>query len=219
MADHTVVTTNNRDRYQHILVNLALRNSSTYLASDFNYSLTKKRLMMMTIKNTRDHAAIKRLVTIPLFLILAAVLTLCEKDKTDVVNPDDSVVHIANDWWKPILEKHDIKPIAYNNFEYVFEMGSANSISNGVVTLKDAFFLIRNGSDEYIFIRSPLAYHDLEKNMIEGAECTIEVFDPEEGGIDPVQIMSLYGFKYLFSNSNASYEAKDSIVFEMEAVR
>ena len=219
MADHTVVTTNNRDRYQHILVNLALRNSSTYLASDFNYSLTKKRLMMMTIKNARDHAAIKRIAAIPLFLILAAVLTFCEKDKTDVVNPDDNVVYIANDWWKPILLKHDITPRAYNNFEYIFEMGSTNSISNGIVTLKDAFFLIKNGGDDYTIIRSPLAYHDLETNTISGAECTVEVYDPDKGGLEPIGIMDMYIFKYHISKGGDSYEANDSIVFHLNSRR
>jgi len=220
MADHTVVTTNNRDRYQHILVNLALRNNSAYLASDFNYSFTKKRLMMMTIKNARDYATIKRLVAIPLFLLLAASLTFCEQDKTDVVKPDDSVVYIANDWWKPILSKHDITPRAYNNFEYVFEMGSTNSIGyDNVVTLNDAFFLVRNGGNAYTIIRSPLAYHDLETNTISGAECTVEVYDPDKGGLEPIQTMDMYDFKYHFSKGSDSYEANDSIVFHLNSRR
>jgi len=217
MADHTVVTTNNRDRYQHILVNLALRNNSAYLASDFNYSLTKKRLMMMTVKNVRDHAIIKRLVAIPLFLLLAAALTFCGQDKTDVVNPDDSVVHIGNDWWKPILSKHNITPKAYNNFEYIFEMGSTNSISNGIATLKDAFFLIKIGGDDYTIIRSPLAYHDLETNTISGAECTVEVYDPDKGGLEPIEIMDMYDFKYHISKGGDSYEANDSIVLHLKS--
>lgn len=219
MADHTVVTTNNRDRYQHILVNLALRNNSAYLASDFNYSLTKKRLMMMTIKNSSGYTAIKRIVVIPLFVILAVALTFCEEDKPAEMKLNEDVTYFANDWWKPILSKHDITPKAYNNFEYIFEMGSTNSISNGIATLKDAFFLIKIGGDDYTIIRSPLAYHDLETNTISGAECTVEVYDPDKGGLEPIGIMGMYGFKYHISKGGDSYEANDSIVFHLNSSR
>ena len=65
---------------------------------------------MISLKNVRDHATIKRIAAIPLFLVLVAALTFCEQEKTNVVNPDDSVV-----------------------------------------TLKDAFFLIRNENDAIIF--------------------------------------------------------------------
>ena len=38
------------ETYKDILLNTAFRNSKTYLASSFNYSFIKKRLLMMTKK-------------------------------------------------------------------------------------------------------------------------------------------------------------------------
>jgi bla regulator protein BlaR1 len=54
LADTKVLQTKSLKSYQDILLNLVFRNNSTYLASNFNYSLTKKRLIMMTKNNSPD---------------------------------------------------------------------------------------------------------------------------------------------------------------------
>lgn len=72
LADKEVLSNYKLEEYQNTLVNLVLRNNSTYLASNFNYALTKKRLIMM--KKERPKTKFLRIiVTIPLFLILTVV--------------------------------------------------------------------------------------------------------------------------------------------------
>jgi BlaR1 peptidase M56 len=204
LADQAVILNRDADRYQGILINLVLGNHSAYLASDFNFSLTKKRLKMMALENLRDHSVIKRFAAIPLFLLLAAGISFSQESKfPESVDSDvktESVAASANDWWKPILERHGIVASAYNNFEYVFEMGSSNSIENSVVTLTDAFFLIRESENLYTFIKSPLATHDLESNMIKGSEAIFESYDTEKG-IVPTRILEMTGFEYQISKA------------------
>jgi bla regulator protein blaR1 len=80
LADSTVLSTVELADYQYTLLNLVLRNNSTCLASNFNYSLTKKRLIMMN-KETKKNCAILRKVTIiPLFLILVVTLTFSREN-------------------------------------------------------------------------------------------------------------------------------------------
>lgn len=212
LADQAVLKTSKPEPYLHILVNLTIRNNSAYLASDFNYSLTKKRLLMMTKNSIQDYALIKRLAVIPLFMVMAVMISFSQEARTVDPEPEETVLTNKNDWWKPILERHNIEVLAYNNFEYVFEMGSSNSIEDGVVTLTDALFIIRNEGEAYTILRSPLAYHNLETNTIEGAEGTIDIYDPSEGGIDSKGTVGLFKYKYKVTGSVDLWEAQDSIV-------
>ncbi len=216
IADDRVLHERNREEYQLQLLNLVLRNQSIYLASDFDFSLTKKRLMMMNLKHSRNRDILKRVAAIPLFLILLGTLTFCENDKTDIMDSGEIIEHYANDWWKPILEKHNITPSAYNNFEYVFEMGSTNSISNGVVTLDDALFLIRQEGNLYSILRSPHAIHNLETNVIQGAKGILTIYDPDKNKIESIETMEFYDFKYRITRGSNTWEAKDSVVFRIQ---
>jgi len=161
LADNKVLSNHDLNDYQNTLINLVFRNNSTYLASNFNYSLTKKRLIMMTKNDSSGNAIFRKIATIPLFLVLAITLALGQENK-----PKDSVMNFENEWWYPILKKHNIEPSGFNNFEKVFEMGTKNTINNRIVTIENAFFLIKTSNDEYFILKSPLAYHDLDKNII-----------------------------------------------------
>ena len=79
-------------------------------------------------------------------------------------------------WWYPILKKHNIEPRGFNTFDPVFEMGTTNSINDKIVTLKNAIFLIRQDSNSYNIIKSPLAYHNLDKKTIEAEEGTMKSY-------------------------------------------
>lgn len=221
LADEAVLMKRDADRYHGILVNLVLGNHSAYLASDFNFSLTKKRLKMMTLENIRDHSVIKRLAVIPLFLLLAAGISFSQEGKSsESVESDvgaEGVVASANDWWKPILERHGIVASGYNNFEYVFEMGSSNSIENGVVTLKDAFFLIREKENLYTFIKSPRATHDLESNTIKGGKAIFESYDTEYG-TEPQRIVEMTGFEYQISKAEDGSDMRIVSAYKAESV-
>ena len=170
-ADHHVLKSKDLLDYQELLLNILLRNNSNYLVSNFKYSLIKNRLIMMSKSSSRQDATPRKIWAIFLFLILAATLTFCKKD-----NKPDNEISFEKAWWFPILKRHNIEPKAFNTFETVFEMGTTNSINNRIVTLENAFFLIRSDSDRYVIIKSTLAYHDLDKNVIEGENVTMDEY-------------------------------------------
>jgi beta-lactamase regulating signal transducer with metallopeptidase domain len=67
LADQTVINQHkNTFQYQHLLLNIAAWNNEYYLASNLNYSLTKKRLKMMTTKRSNRKVLLKKLAVIPL---------------------------------------------------------------------------------------------------------------------------------------------------------
>ena len=76
LADETVINKHkNTSQYQHLLLNKAAWKNEYYLASNLNYSLTKKRLKMMTTQSSQSKILLKKLAVIPLlvgFLFLFA---------------------------------------------------------------------------------------------------------------------------------------------------
>jgi hypothetical protein len=85
LADEKVVKSyNNVPFYQNLLLSVANVNSNYYLASNLNYSITKKRLIMMTKTTSASKATLKKLVLVPLFsgiLFLSCSKTV-EKEET-----------------------------------------------------------------------------------------------------------------------------------------
>jgi len=190
LADKKVLQTQNIKSYQDILLNLVFRNNSTYLASNFNYSLTKKRLIMMTKNNSSMKSMVRKITIAPFVLILAASLTFSQEKLTK-----ENLKNFDKEWWYPIIEKHKIEPHAFNNFENVFEMGSSNSIKNRTVTLTDALFIIKE-NDGYWILKSPLAYHDLDKNTISADEGVVETFKYDSKNNSPIEITSFTKFVF-----------------------
>ena len=69
LADETVINQHkNTFHYQHLLLNKAAWNNEYYLASNLNYSLTKKRLEMMTTQSSKTKILLKKLAVIPLLV-------------------------------------------------------------------------------------------------------------------------------------------------------
>ena len=78
LADEKVVQSyKNVPFYQNLLISKANANPTYYLASNLNYSVTKKRLIMMTKTTSTTRAALKTGVLIP--VITALVFSLCTK--------------------------------------------------------------------------------------------------------------------------------------------
>nr|BFF39786.1 hypothetical protein BACY1_15910 [Tenacibaculum mesophilum] len=66
LADNKVITKHkNTTKYQYLLLNRATWNNEYYLASNLNYLLTKKRLLMMTKQSSRTKILLKKLAVIP----------------------------------------------------------------------------------------------------------------------------------------------------------
>ena len=67
LADDTVINQHkNTFQYQYLLLNKAAWNNEYYLASNLNYSLTKKRLKMMTTQSSKTIIWLKKLAVMPL---------------------------------------------------------------------------------------------------------------------------------------------------------
>jgi TonB family protein len=82
LADEEVTRLkNNSKSYIDILLNIAFRNKNPYLASSFNYSFTKKRLLMMTKNNFSKTAILKKFAVIPLFLGLGLLVINAQETK------------------------------------------------------------------------------------------------------------------------------------------
>ena len=197
LADEQVLESRDRNAYQLLLVNMELANQSNFLASDFKNSYTIKRITMMDKTNHRKNSVIGKLATLSLFLLLALVMSFCEVEQESEPDPSASMEFYANDWWKPILEKHGITPRVYNNFEYIFEMGSTNSIDeNNVVTLEDAFILLRTDENSYAILRSPLATHDLKTNIISAMEGSMNTYDLHQAEPEPLNYYEMKNFRF-----------------------
>ncbi len=78
LADEKVVTSyENVPFYQNLLLSKANHNSAYYLTSNLNYSLTKKRLIMMTKTTSQTKAILKKIALIP--FIFRLLFFLCFK--------------------------------------------------------------------------------------------------------------------------------------------
>ncbi len=207
-ADNKVLVCNESFDYHKLLVNLVIQNNTNYLVSNFKYSLIKNRLIMMTKSRPSHNALLRKITAIPLFLILAIILTFCQKinqqtDKTD------NVFNYQDEWWYPILKKHNVVPSGFNNFEKLFEMGTKNSINGRVVTLENAFILSRPDSSGYFILKSPLAYHDLDENTVKGDDGIIEMYNLKSGDIRPTQTLHFKGFIVQFAGTKLNIQAEE----------
>ena len=67
LADERVINQHkNTIQYQYLLLNSAAWKNDYYLASNLNYSLTKKRLLMMTTQSSNTKILLKKLAVVPL---------------------------------------------------------------------------------------------------------------------------------------------------------
>jgi beta-lactamase regulating signal transducer with metallopeptidase domain len=85
LADEKVVTSyNNVPFYQNLLLSKTNENQTFYLASNLTYSITKKRLIMMTTKTSLAKGMLKKATLIPVFTVL--IYSLCTKTVAQETN-------------------------------------------------------------------------------------------------------------------------------------
>lgn len=78
LADEKVVTSyNNVPFYQSLLLSKANENQTFYLASNLNYLITKKRLLMMTKTTSKTKAFLKKAILMP--IVATLLFLLCTK--------------------------------------------------------------------------------------------------------------------------------------------
>ncbi|CAM1367942.1 Signal transducer regulating beta-lactamase production, contains metallopeptidase domain (fragment) [Tenacibaculum sediminilitoris] len=89
LADSKVISTyKNTTKYQYLLLNRAAWNNEYYLASNLNYLLTKKRLLMMTKQSSNTKILLKKLSVIPVLIGFTILFAERIEAKTLVINND-----------------------------------------------------------------------------------------------------------------------------------
>tara|TARA_R110001592_G_scaffold203166_4_gene452903 strand:+ start:94 stop:1764 length:1671 start_codon:yes stop_codon:yes gene_type:complete len=130
LADENVINQHkNTFQYQHLLVNKASWKNDYYLASNLNYSLTKKRLLMMTTQSSRTNILFKKLAVIPLlagtFLLFAKRVEAQEKTTNNTPNYEQQKDDQRKNEFRKIIdeigEKYAINPYDKLNKAYEIE--------------------------------------------------------------------------------------------------
>ncbi|UFH36501.1 M56 family metallopeptidase [Flavobacterium acetivorans] len=103
LADEKVVKShNNVPFYQNLLLSKANANPTYYLASNLNYSVTKKRLIMMTKTTSPSRTVLKKLVLIPLFTgltFLVCTKIVAQETKTTKKQEPSKTSNIFDDYY------------------------------------------------------------------------------------------------------------------------
>ena len=122
LADDAVINSHkNISEYQHLLVSKTAQNNNIYLASNFNYSLTKKRLLMMTTPSSKTKILLKKLLILPLIVgfIFAFAQRVEAQEKKKKKKPD--VVEIQ-------LEKRGLSREGMKEYQQLFNAGKDSKI-------------------------------------------------------------------------------------------
>lgn len=95
LADDQVISSHdNISRYQTLLLSKASWKNEYYLASNLNYSLTKKRLLMMKTQNSKKVIFLKKIAVIPLLAGLIFLFANRVEAQTKKKNPPPKPVKI-----------------------------------------------------------------------------------------------------------------------------
>ncbi|WP_291151415.1 M56 family metallopeptidase [Flavobacterium sp. UBA7680] len=90
LADQEIVKTyKDVPFYQNLLLNKASGSQTIYLASNLNYLVTKKRLIMMKKRTSKNIAFLKKIAALPVVIglvFLLCVETIAQETQTDIKN-------------------------------------------------------------------------------------------------------------------------------------
>jgi hypothetical protein len=186
LADEAVTySENNPKSYINILLNIAFRNNNSYLASSFNYSFTKKRLLMMTKTKFSKTAIFKKIAVIPLFLVLGLFVINAQDTKPVTTNapppPPPPPFGYNTTWWAPILKEHNMTPNSSKCWftQNLYVTGDQFSKKDSVIILKEAFIVAKSVNNLYRIIKAKSATHDLKSNMISCQGAKIDTYKLE----------------------------------------
>lgn len=202
LADRKVLTSFKLEDYQKTLLTTIFRNNSTYLVSNFNYSFIKKRLIMMTKKNSKDKGIVSYILTIAIFIVLTITMA-CEKESVYPLNVDPNdvvwgklVENHQNDWWFPLLQEA-LNKETNNIVENIYELGGNRTVSDGIETIDDAVYIMKRDSS-YSVMKCPFTTRDLKTGLITGDKAKIKSYDLKK---DDLSTIFIYNFIIDFENS------------------
>jgi biopolymer transport protein ExbD len=131
LADETVINQHkNTTQYQHLLLNKAAWNNEYYLASNLNYSLTKKRLEMMTTQSSQTKIWLKKLAVVPLltgFIFLFAETV--EAQEIIEEEPIETIVEEVSNESEKLSESEIYKEYFHSKGHFIFKDKNGKKIS------------------------------------------------------------------------------------------
>lgn len=187
LADEEIVKTyNNVPFYQNLLLQKEIGTQTIYLASNLNYLVTKKRLIMMTKSTSQTTAVLKKIAIAPIFAVLVSFLCIetvaqekiiTKQEKTNKpssektinlqsIKTDGTISEKINfktvDTIKKVkpLEKVTIKGEEYLKIEkqYFNEKGTTDSTATSIE--KSGYITINNQTHFYITNEGTTEYYD-----------------------------------------------------------
>ncbi len=127
--------------YQYLLVNLISKQKQSQLVNNFNKSLTKKRIIMMNISNTRNITGwLKGLIVVPFLALILMAFTnpdlsddnkTTDKDKKTIANDLDFQKFIARSIKYPLEAQKDGTQADVTAHFSVSKNGVVSSIAMG----------------------------------------------------------------------------------------
>ena len=123
LADTKVVSNHkNIPEYQYLLLNKTAWNNEYYLASNLNYLLTKKRLVMMTKQSSQTKILLKKLAVIP--LLVGFIFLFAER-----VEAQEEIIEVVEE--TPEVQKNKVSNDNYQLIEVVEEpLNATDNIHN-----------------------------------------------------------------------------------------
>ena len=133
LADETVINQHkNTFQYQHLLLNKAAWKNEYYLASNLNYSLTKKRLLMMTTQSSHTKILLKKLAVIPLlagFVFLFAERVEAQEIIEITEEPIQTIVEEVSNESKNLSESESYQQYFHSKTLFMFKDKNGKEIS------------------------------------------------------------------------------------------
>ena len=133
LADETVINQHkNTFQYQHLLLNKAAWKNEYYLASNLNYSLTKKRLLMMTTQSSQTKILLKKLAVIPLlagFVFLFAERVEAQEIIEITEEPIQTIVEEVSNESKNLSESESYQQYFHSKTLFMFKDKNGKEIS------------------------------------------------------------------------------------------
>lgn len=115
LADEKVIVTyNNVSFYQSLLLQKGSENPTVYLASNLNYLVTKKRLLMMTKNTSRTLALLKKATILP--LIFGLIYLCCVE-----IVAQEKALPVTNKTEKNISDEDKIRDRYYSNVRVILK--------------------------------------------------------------------------------------------------
>ncbi|MBC8753201.1 M56 family metallopeptidase [Kordia sp. YSTF-M3] len=125
LADDAVLKSNTQiPAYQQLLLDNASWNHNLYLASNLNFSVTKKRLQMMTKQTSRVRAWLVASLTIPIFmgaLFLFSTKVVAKEATAELIETIKTQTIVQQ-------EQEDPKDYYYKNVTFIFEDADGNKV-------------------------------------------------------------------------------------------